>query len=310
MRKSLKKQILIVLKNDWQLYVFLILPFIFELIFEYAPMAGLYMAFSNYNPRDGIFGSRWVGLNNLLRFINTYQFKQVVSNTLILSLMGMFWNTILPIFFALTMHVIERPRFKKVTQTICNMPHFISMVVLVGMMKQIFGSRAGLYGSIYLKLFGEYPSDLFGQLNAFRPMYLWSGVWQNLGWKSIIYTAALAGVDLHLHEAAEIDGASRLQRIWHIDLAHIKPTIIMLTIMSAGSIMNIGFQKAYLMQNPLNLEKSELISTYVYRVGLSGQERSDFSYATAIGLFNSVVNWILLLITNFISRKLSGTSLF
>ena len=183
-------------------------------------------------------------------------------------------------------------------------------MVLVGILNQVFNNRVGLYGILVMNATGSYPADLFGQLGTFRHMYIWSGVWQNFGWNSIIYIATLAGVDMQLHEAAQIDGASRVQRIWHVDLPHLKPTIITLFIMAMGNIMSVGFEKAFLMQNPLNLEHSELISTYVYRIGLSGEGKTDFSYATAIGLFNSVVNLVLVLTANTISRKVSETSLF
>jgi putative aldouronate transport system permease protein len=175
---------------------------------------------------------------------------------------------------------------------------------------QVFNSRTGLYGVISESLSGQYPTDLLGKLNTFRHMYVWSTVWQNFGWQSIIYIAALAGVDTQLHEAAQIDGASRLQRIWHVDLPYIEPTIMILLIMGIGNIMSVGFEKAYLMQNSLNLKHSELISTYVYRIGLSGTGKTDFSYATAIGLFNALINLVLILGANAISRRVSETSLW
>lgn len=273
-------------------------------------MAGLQLAFRKYTARGGIWGSEWIGLANFEKFFSSYQFKRVVSNTLILSVYGLVCMQIIPIAFALLINTIEMPRFKKVTQTIVNLPHFISTVVLVGMLMQIFNSRTGLYGVLIESMTGEYPADLFGKLGAFRHLYIWSSVWQNFGWNSIIYIAALAGVDGQLHEAAEIDGASRLQRVIHVDIPHILPTITILLIMGIGNIMSVGFEKAYLMQNSLNLEHSELISTYVYRIGLSGTGKTDFSYATAIGMFNSVVNLILILLANGISRKISETSLF
>ncbi len=296
--------------RDWQLYLFMLLPVTYIVLFAYVPMAGLQLAFRKYTPVGGIWASPWVGLYNLEKFIQSYQFKRVVSNTLILSVYGLVCMQVIPICFALIINTIEKPRFVKLTQTVVNLPHFISTVVLVGMLMQVFNSRTGLYGIVYESLTGRYPNDLFGKLGTFRHLYIWSTVWQNFGWSSIIYIAALAGVDAQLHEAAQIDGASRVQRIWHVDFPHIKPTIMILLIMGIGNIMSVGFEKAYLMQNNLNLQHSELISTYVYRIGLSGEGRTDFSYATAIGLFNSVINLVLILGANTLSRKLSQTSLF
>lgn len=297
-------------KRDWQLYLFMLLPVAYIVVFAYVPMAGLQLAFRKYTAAGGIWGSPWVGFANLQKFINSYQFERVVSNTLILSFYGLTCMQVIPIAFALIMNTIERPGFKKVTQTIVNLPHFISIVVLVGILMQVFNSRTGLYGIIYEALTGQYPTDLFGKLGAFRHLYVLSTVWQNSGWQSIIYIAALAGVDAQLHEAAQIDGASRIQRIWHVDLPHIQPTIMILLIMGIGNIMSVGFEKAYLMQNSLNLKHSELISTYVYRIGLSGTGKTDFAYATAIGLFNALINLVLILGANAVSRRVSETSLW
>jgi len=306
----LSKRIRTAWKRDWQLYLFMLLPVIYIIIFAYVPMAGLQLAFRKYTAQGGIWGSPWIGLDNLTKFINSYQFERVVSNTLILSFYGLACMQVIPICFALIINTIEKPRFKKVTQTIVNLPHFISIVVLVGMLMQVFNSRTGIYGIVYETITGQYPSDLFGKLDAFRHLYIWSTVWQNFGWQSIIYIAALAGVEAQLHEAAQIDGASRVQRIWHVDLPHIMPTIMILLIMGIGNIMSVGFEKAYLMQNSLNLKHSELISTYVYRIGLSGIGKTDFSYATAIGLFNAVINLALILGANVFSRHVTETSLW
>ena len=195
-------------------------------------------------------------------------------------------------------------------QTITYVPHFISTVVLVGILFRVFHSRTGLYGVVYQALTNEQPQDLFGKASAFRHLYVWSGIWQNLGWSSIIYVAALSNVSMDLHEAAQIDGASRLQRVIHIDLPTILPTATIMLILNAGSIMNVGFEKTYLLQNDLNLVRSEVISTYVYKVGISSVTTSDYSYSTAISLFNSIVNMLMLLFVNFISRRISETSLW
>ena len=308
--EKLKKKIYVAWKRDWQLYLFMLLPLIYIITFHYYPMLGMQLAFRKYTAKGGMWGSKWVGMANIIKFFNSYQFERVVTNTVVISIYGLITTTVIPIVFALLINTIENARFKKITQTIVNLPHFISVVVLVGIMMQIFNSRSGLYGVIMYNLTGDYPKDLFGQLGTFRHMYTWSGVWQNFGWNSIIYIASLAGVDAQLHEAAQIDGASRVQRVWHVDLPHIKPTIVILFIMGVGRIMSVGFEKAFLMQNALNLEHSELISTYVYRIGLSGETKTDFSYATAIGLFNSVINLLLVTTANTISKRASETSLF
>lgn len=299
-----------IIKRDWQLYLFLLLPLTYFIIFKFVPMTGLQIAFRNYTPKGGVWNSEWVGLKNFIKFLNSYQFERVVKNTVMLSIYAITWSTIIPITFALIYNTIEKPRFKKITQTIVTLPHFISVVVLVGILMQLLNNRIGVYGILYEKIFGQYPSDIFGKPKAFRHLYVWSGIWQNFGWSAIIYIATLSGVDANLHEAAQLDGASRLKRVWHIDLPHITPTIIIMTVMAVGSIMSVGFEKAFLMQNNLNLEYSELISTYVYSVGLSGTYGSDFSYATAIDLFNAVVNLILIFIANTIVKRLSETSLW
>lgn len=298
------------LKRDWQLYLFMLLPLAYFIIFKFVPMGGLQLAFRKYTPKGGLWDSPWVGMKNILKFVESYQFERVVKNTFILSVYGLVLSTIIPIAFALIYNTIEKPRFKKVTQTIVTLPHFISVVVLVGIMMQLLNNRIGIYGILYEKVMGEFPTDIFGNPKAFRHLYVWSSVWQNFGWSAIIYIATLSGVDAGLHEAAQLDGASRLQRVWHIDLPYLTPTIIIMTIMGIGNIMSVGFEKAFLMQNNLNLEYSELISTYVYRVGLSGTYKTDFSYATAIDPFNAVLNLVLIFTANKIASRVSETSLW
>ena len=212
--------------------------------------------------------------------------------------------------FALTINSVRNEKFKKYTQTIVNMPHFISTVVMVGILFSVFNNRTGLYGNLIHALTGEYPADLFGSASNFRHFYVWSAVWQNFGWDSIIYTAALTGVDPSYHEAAQLDGASRFQRVLHVDLPTILPTIIIMLILRMSSVMSIGFEKVFLLQNSLNLSTSEVISTFVYQVGLSAEGTGDFSYATAIGMFNNVINLIVVLTVNKISKKVSETSLW
>lgn len=309
MNKKLK-QLQLAIRHDWQLYLFLLLPLIYIVIFQYVPMGGLIMAFKDYSARKGIFGSEWIGLDNFVRFFDSYQSKRVIRNTLALSFYSIIAGFPIPIIFALMINSLQNERFKKFTQTIVTMPHFISTTVMVGILFQIFNSRTGLYGVIGEALTGFYPTDILGSSSAFRHLYVWSGIWQGFGWNSIIYIAALSSVDPMYHEAAQIDGATRFQRIIHIDLPTILPTVVTMLILRIGQVMSIGFEKTYLMQNGLNLETSSIISTYVYEVSLAADGMSDFSYATAIGLFNSVVNLIMISAVNWIARKISETSLW
>ena len=296
------------IKNNWQLYLFLLVPVVYIIIFAYIPMAGVQIAFRRYSARMGIWGSPWVGFTNFIKFFQSYQFVRVVSNTVILSVLGIVVSFPIPIIFALLMNSFESQGYKKVSQTIVNLPHFISVVVLVGMLFQIFDANTGLYGNLMYAITGSKPANLFAKPENFRQMYIWSGVWQSFGWGSIIYLAALSGVSSEMHEAAIIDGATRFQRILYVDFPSILPTITIMLILRMGSVMSIGFEKVFLMQNGLNLSLSEVISTYVYKVGLTGT--SDFSYSTAIGLFNSVINMGLIAGVNFIAGKLGDTSLW
>ena len=307
-RNGLWKQIC----RRWQLYLFLIVPIAWLITFCYVPMGGVQIAFKNFLPKKGIWGSEWVGFTHFVTFFKSFYFERTVVNTVIISLYSLGCSFPLSITFALMMNIIVNAKFKKVVQTLTYMPHFISTVVLVGMLNQMLNPVAGLYGNVF-RLFrpGEYPVDILGKTGSFRHLYVWSGIWQNLGWNTIIYMAALSGVDPELHEAAQIDGATRLKRVWYIDLPVLLPTASILLIMNAGSIMSVGFEKVYLMQNSLNLVQSEVISTYVYKTGLGGQA-NQLSYSAAIGLFNNVINGILLVLVNTLSKKLSdgNNSLF
>ena len=303
------KQIRLSIKRNWQLYLFLLLPVVYILVFKYIPMGGIVIAFKDFKTRLGIWGSEWVGFEHFIRFFSTYQCKKVITNTLVLSLYSLIASFPIPIIFALMMNCVRNEKIKKTVQTIVCLPHFISVVVMVGILFQLFNPRVGLYGIIMEALTGVYPADINASPDGFRHLYIWSGVWKGFGWGSIIYTAALAGVDPTYHEAAQIDGATRLQRIWHVDLPAITPTIITLLILRMGDIMSVGFEKVYLMQNGMNLAASEIISTYEYSVGLAGTS-TNFSYATAIGLFNSIVNLVMIIVVNKISKKVSDTSLW
>ena len=273
-------------------------------------MGGLVVAFKNYKVRQGIWGSDWVGLEQFTRFFESYMFKDVMVNTLTLSLYSLLVSFPIPVLFALTINSVQNKWFKKITQTIVNLPHFISTVVLVGVLMMVFHNRQGIYGNLVHIITGTYPPDLFASPQAFRHFYVWSAVWQNFGWDSIIYTAALSSVDPSYHEAAQMDGASRFKRILYVDLPTIIPTIVTMLILKMGHVLTLGYEKILLMQNATNLSASQVVSTYVYQMGIAGDGAGNFSYATAIGMFNNVIQFILVLIVNKISKKVSETSLW
>ncbi len=298
-------------RRHWQLYLFLLLPVAYLILFSYVPMVGAQIAFRDYSPVRGIWGSTWAGLKYFEKFINSYQFERVLTNTLRVSLYSILAGFPVPLALAVMLNCVRSVRWKKVSQNILYLPHFISTVVMVGMLLQMINPVTGLYAHIHSLLYGALPSDLMANPSAFAHLYVWSGIWQHMGWDSVIYLAALTAVEPELHEAACIDGASRLGRVWHVDLPGILPTVVILLIMRCGSVMSVGFEKVYLMQTDLNLRASELISTYVYKVGLTSVGTgTQFSYATAIGLFNSVINLIILALVNAVSRRLSATSLW
>ena len=298
-------------RANWQMYLFLLLPVAWLLIFKYWPMYGAQIAFRNYKVAKGITGSDWVGLKWFVKFFNSVYFSTVVGNTLKLSLYSMLVGFPLPIFFALLLNSVRNKHWRSAVENVTYMPYFISAVVLVGILRRVFDTNSGLFSNVLLQLTGEkLQTDLFrGNLN-FVNLYVWSGVWQGTGWGSIIYMAALSNVDPQQHEAATIDGASRWQRLLHVDLPAIIPTITITLILRCGSIMSIGFDKVYLMQNDTNLAASEVIATYVYKVGLTAQGGANFSYSTAIGLFNSVVNLVMISLVNFISNRINGSGLW
>ncbi len=310
MRIQKSRTLLRKIKKKWQFYLFLFFPLVYIITFKYVPMIGAQIAFRDFNPALGIFKSPWVGFEFFKQFLGSYMFERVVKNTITLSLYSLIAGFPIPILLALCLNCIKNIFLKKTIQNILYMPHFISTVVIVGIMTQMFNPVVGLYGTICQALTGQIPPDLLSNPAAFPHMYVISGIWQSMGWNSILYFAALSNVDTSLHEAAMIDGASRFQRIAYIDFPSILPTIVIMLILSSGSIMSVGFEKAFLMQNDLNLTTSEIISTYVYKVGLSGIGGNNFSYATAIGIFNSVINMILLIVVNKISQRLGETSLW
>ena len=287
-------------------FYLLLLPAVaYVILFCYTPMYGLQIAFKDYKGALGIAGSRWVGLKHFRSFFNSYNFLQLLRNTLALSLYSLAAGFPLPILLALLLNE-TKSRFKRFSQTVLYAPHFISMVVMVGMLNTLFSPSMGVINTLREAL-GMERYYYMAQPSAFRHVYVWSGVWQNIGWDAVIYLAALSAVDPSLHEAAMIDGASRIQRITHINLPTILPTIVILFIMAVGRVASVGYEKVYLLQNDLNVDVSEVISTYVYKRGVLN---SNYSFSTAVGLFNNVVNIALLLMANFISRRLGETSLF
>jgi putative aldouronate transport system permease protein len=293
------------LHKTWILYLFLAPALLYLLLFSYAPLYGIQIAFKDFRPALGIWGSKWVGLHHFMTFFESYHFWTLLSNTLILSLYALVAGFPVPILLALLLNYMQSERYKKLVQTVTYAPHFISTVVFVGMLFT-FLSSDGIANQL-LALLGIQPVGFMTNPSYFRHIYVWSGVLQNMGWSSIIYISTLASVAPELHEAAIVDGATKLQRIWNIDLPSIMPTAIILLILNAGSILNVGFEKAYLMQNAVNIDYSEIISTYVYKIGI---QSAQFSYSTAIGLFNNIVNFIVVIAVNRFSKYVSGTSLW
>ncbi|WP_407638852.1 ABC transporter permease [Bacillus niameyensis] len=303
-RKTMKQKMKKLLQN-YDLYLLLLPTLLYFVLFHYFPMYGVQIAFKNFNAALGINGSPWVGFEQFVRFFNSYQFWSVLKNTMGLALFELAMFPI-PVIMALLLNQLVHRRFKRIVQTVTYAPHFISVVVLVGMLYLFLSPRNGLINQLIVLLGGE-PIFFFGIPEWFKPLFVFSGVWQNLGWGMIIYLAALTSVSPDLHEAAIMDGASKLRRIWHIDIPGILPTVIILLILNMGNLLNVGFEKVYLMQNSVNISSSEIIQTHVYKAGLLG---AQFSYATAVGLFNSLINFILLIIVNQTAKKAGQSSLW
>lgn len=293
------------LAAHWQIYALLAPAITYFIIFNYVPMYGVQIAFKDFIANLGFWNSPWVGFDHFERFFNSYYFWRLIKNTLLLSL----YQTILfpiPIIFALSLHELANGKFKRWSQTLTYAPHFLSVVVVVGMIVAFLDPITGLVNNV-ITYFGGSSIDFLTDPNWFRHIFVWSGQWQSLGWGTIIYLAALAGVNPELIEAATVDGASRIQRIIHINIPAILPTIIVLFILNMGSFMAIGFEKVLLLQNSLNSETSDVIATFVYQTGiLEGQ----YSFSTAIGLFESVINIIVLVSANYLARYFSKESLW
>ncbi len=294
--------------QHWQLYAIIALPIVYLIIFHYIPMYGVQIAFKDYRIREGIFGSDWVGLKHFRQFFASPSAWRIIRNTLRLSFYTVIAGFPFPILLALFLNEVRVRPFKKTVQMVTYAPYFISTVVMVGIIVQFLSAKTGIANQI-IKAVGAEPVVFLAQARLFTHIYVWSGIWQHAGWGSIIYLAALSSIDPTLYEAAIIDGANRFQRIRHIDIPSIAPTIVILLILNVGRIMNIGFEKVFLMQNPLNLETSEIIQTYVYKIGLAAAV-PQYSYGAAIGLFNAVINFVLLLTVNRIAKKLSQASLW
>ncbi|BBH18880.1 sugar ABC transporter permease [Paenibacillus baekrokdamisoli] len=294
------------MKHHWELYLLVLLPVLYLIIFKYVPMVGVQIAFKDFNIIKGIWGSQWVGFKHFQLFFDSPNFWLLIKNTVTISVYSLAAGFPIPIILALALNELRTGIFKKSVQMITYAPHFISTVVMVSIVMLMLSPHVGVVDRLFT-FFNIPTTNFMGVPEFFKSIYVWSGVWQEMGYASIIYIAALAGVDPSLYEAARIDGASRWKKIIHIDLPSLLPITIIMLILSLGSIMGVGFEKIYLMQNALNLSSSEVISTYVYKVGLIG---ANFSFSSAVGLFNSMINLILLLIVNFIARRVSQTSLW
>lgn len=292
-------------KHKW-LYVMLIIPVIFVVIWNYWPMYGVIIAFKDYSPAFGILGSPWVGLKHFERFFASYFFLEIIVNTLRLSLYSLLVSVPLPIILALLFNELNRKWFKSTAQTISYIPNFISVVVVIGMVQFFFSSQDGMINML-LNTFGFPSIDFLGSPKWFPHIYVWSGVWQGVGWGTLIYTAAMSGISPDQYEAAYLDGASRLQCIRHITIPSIMPTIVISTILATGSILSVGFEKTFLLQSAANLASSEVLSTYTYKMGIINGE---YSFSAAVGLFNNVINFIVLFIVNKLAQKTNESSLW
>ena len=296
------------IRQNWQLYLMLLPVIVYFLLFCYGPMYGLVLAFKDYKVLRGIFGSPWANpwYKHFERFFLSPYFERVITNTVTISAQSLLYGFPVPIILALCINEVRNRKYQKIVQNVTYAPHFLSVIVLVGLIKSFTNTDYGIV-NLLIRNFGGEGYNWMQRADLFRPLYIGSGIWQNAGWDSIIYIAALSGIDPQLHESAMIDGANRWKRIWHINLPGLMPTIIILLILNSGYIMSVGFEKVFLMQNDLNLSSSDVISTYSYRIGI---ESAQYELATAIGLFNSVVNCALLVCVNWASRRTGGTSLW
>lgn len=300
------KRNLKIISKDWQLYSLLILPIIYYVIFKYGPMVGNIIAFRKYVPGGSMYGSEWIGLKYFKIFITDPTFWQVFKNTLMISGLSLIIGFPFPIIFALLLNELKGTRFKKFVQTASYLPYFLSTVVVAGMIMQLLSPSSGIINSV-IKHFTGNTIDFLAKPEWFRTIYISSGIWQGLGWGAILYLASLSGISMELYEAAKIDGANRWKQTLHVTIPGILPTIVILLTLNIGGLLSVGYEKVLLLYNPLTYSTADVLSTYLYRMGL---ESNNFSYATAIGLFESIIGLILITIANKVSRKLSDTSLW
>ena len=299
--KNLGKRII----RHWEFYLLLLPGIVLTVIYKYIPMYGVQIAFRDYNAVDGFWVSAWVGLKWFEKFFTNYRSFRMIKNTVLLSLYSLLWSFPIPIFMALLVNQVRHKKFQRTVQTILYAPHFISVMILCGMLRIFLSPYGGLINTIVSLFGGNGNVNYIDQASSFRTIYISSGIWQDAGWGMIIYLATLAGVDASLHEAAKVDGASAWQRMIHIDIPALIPIIVIQLIMSFGSLMSVGFDKAFLLQTDLNKEASEIIATYVYDQGML---KAMYSFSTAVGLFNTAVNLVLLTCVNKICKKLSNVS--
>ena len=306
-RRTLRQRLRKDMSENGGAYVLALAVLAYYFLFHYKPMGGLVIAFKNYVPRKGIWGSKWVGMKYFLEFFNSYYFERVLRNTLVISLSSLIFAFPLPILFALSINEVKSKAFKKTVQTISYMPHFISMVVVCSMVRLFTGGDSFIVQIMTLFGYENTGANLLNNKTMFVPIYVISGIWQNLGWDCIIYLAALTAIDPELYEAARVDGAGRLRQTIHITLPGIVGTIIMLLILRIGSLMSVGHEKIILLYNEMVYETADVISSYVYRRGLV---QGDWSFGAAVGLFNSVINFALVITANTLSNKMSGVGLW
>ena len=300
--KSLKKNI----KRDWMLLLIILPGVIYFAVFCYGPMYGILMAFKDYNISKGVWGSPWVGLKHFKELVQSVYFGRLVKNTFLLSIEQLLWSFPIPIAFALLLNEIKNKHFQRFAQTAAYLPHFVSVVVVVGILKDLLSSNGGVITQV-LSTFSVAPKNYFNLPGAFRPLYVGSGVWQEFGWNSIIYVAAISGIDQQMYESAALDGAGKWQKLVHITLPSIAPTIILLLILNMGNMLNIGYEKVILMYTSATYSTADIFSTYVYRKGLLN---AQYSFAAAVGLANSLINIVILLTANFTAKKMTDTSIF
>ncbi len=305
-KASYLKRLRICIASNKSLYVMILPVLLFYIVFSYVPMYGVIIAFKNFQPGMGISGSPWVGLQNFADFFQGPYFTRVLKNTLVISFSSILFGFPAPILLALLLNEVRSAKFKRIVQTVTYMPHFISLVVVCGMVLQ-FTSSTGVITSVLHTLFGLPEKNLMADPQNFVPTYVISGIWQEIGWGTIVYLSAITGINSELYEAASIDGAGRLRRVWHVTLPGIMPTIMILLILQMGNVMSVGFEKIILLYNPAIYSTADVISSYTYRKGLL---EFNWSYSTAVGLFNSVINYVFLFSSNWLSRRINDTSLW